>query len=76
MQKVGYAYDFTTGKILDNLTLSIALKQLSCLSESFKATGDLTQKYATLVKIKGMLISQTTQKFQDAFENKDKHALT
>jgi hypothetical protein len=57
MQKVGYAYDFTTGKILDNLTLSIALKQLSCLSESFKATGDLTQKYATLVKIKGMLIS-------------------
>jgi hypothetical protein len=42
MQKVGYAYDFTTGKILDNLTLSIALKQLSCLSNSFKATGDLT----------------------------------
>ena len=34
MQKVGYAYDYNFGKILDHITLSIALKQLSCVQLS------------------------------------------
>jgi hypothetical protein len=34
MQKVGYAYDFATKKILDPLTLSVALKQLTCLDNT------------------------------------------
>jgi hypothetical protein len=41
MQKVGYAYDYNARRILDPLTLAIALKQLSCLSGQ-----DLPLEYA------------------------------
>ena len=34
MQKVGYAYDYSHGKVLDPITLSIALKQISSIEES------------------------------------------
>lgn len=48
MQKVGYAYDFATKKILDPLTLSVALKQLTCLDS---ATNDV--KCVQLIEIRG-----------------------
>lgn len=33
MQKAGYSYDFNNKKILDQLTLSVSLKQLGVLSK-------------------------------------------
>jgi hypothetical protein len=49
MQKVGYAYDFATKKILDPLTLSVALKQLTCLDSA--AINDV--KCVQLIEIRG-----------------------
>ena len=48
MQKVGYAYDYSYGKILDSITLSIALKQLSGVQEN-KLDKEMSQKFQTLV---------------------------
>lgn len=75
-QKVGYSYDFASKKILDPLTLSVALKQLGVLSadsiEQMSANlPEVAHKLQLLKDVQKTLNDSVTGKFQDAFNHRD-----
>lgn len=80
LQKVSYAYSFAQRKILDPLSLSVALKKLSVLSPDQKKKlaaniPQVAEKLQLLEQIQSLLERQTLAKFQEAFDNKDRQAL-
>lgn len=80
MQKVGFAYSYAQRKILDPLSLSVALKQLSVLSLEQKQKlavniPQIASKLDLLYDVQQTLEKQTIAKFQEAFENKDRQSL-
>ena len=80
LQKVSYAYSFGQRKILDPLSLSVALKKLSVLSPDQKKKlaaniPQVAEKLQLLEQIQSLLERQTLAKFQEAFDNKDRQAL-
>ena len=80
LQRVGYAYDFSQGKILDPLSLSVAIKQLGVLSPDQRQKlsdniPQVAQKLKVLEEVQVTLNSQTLARFQEAFEGRDQQTL-
>lgn len=75
-QKVSYSYDFNTKKILDPLSLSVALKQLGVLSkdEQDQLSANLPEvkhKLSLLTEVQKILHDSVIAKFQESFTKRD-----
>ena len=68
LQRVGYAYDYSQRKILDPLSLSVAIKQLGVLSPDQRQKlsdniPQVAQNLKVLEEIQATLNSQTMARF-------------
>ena len=72
-QKAGYAYDFSQKRVLEPLTLALALKQLKSVGDDLDS--DLLKKKAALDKVQNQLHEEMQKTFAEAFENRDRHSL-